>query len=602
MANERMVRIGGMSGFWGDSAEGPRQMILGGRVDYIIGDYLAEITMSLLARAREKKPDMGYAPDLLNYVIVPYARELASRKIKVVVNAGGVNPLACKDAVEAELARQGVSLKVAAVTGDDALPMTEELRAAGVKEMWTGAPLPSHLISSNAYLGAFPIAAALSAGADIVITGRCVDSALVLGPLMHEFGWAADDYDVLAGGSMAGHLIECGPQATGGVFTDWRLAADGWADIGYPIAECYPDGRFVITKPEGTGGLVSWGTVAEQCSYEIGDPGHYVLADVVCDVSKVQIRQVGPDRVEVSGIRGTAPTSTYKVSATFADGYRSIATLFVKGIDAVDKARHMGAALLERSRRLAIAAGLGDFDEESVEVLGAEDTYGPHATMGANREVILKIGAKHRERKALEIFSREIAPASTIMAQGTAGIMGGRPSVQPVVRLFSLLIEKHLLKPAYHIDGKTVPVEVRTDGQRTVGRTPDVEVEGAVPAEANVEVPLISIAYGRSGDKGDVSNIAIIGRHRAFMPIILEQVTAEAMAGYLAHVARGEVRRYPWPGLNGANFLLEEALGGGGVASLRYDPQGKAHAQMMMQFPVRVPSAWVRGGEVLAPD
>jgi hypothetical protein len=304
----RAVRIGCGAGFWGDSAEGPAQLVRAGNLDYLVMDYLAEITMSLLARAKAKRPEAGYATDFVEAVMKPLLPELARQGIKVVTNAGGVNAPACKAALEAAIAAAGLSLKVAAVSGDDLLARVDELRAADIREMDSGTPLPAKPWSINAYLGAAPIAAALAAGADIVVTGRCVDSALALGPLMHEFHWAPDHYDALAAGSLVGHLIECGTQCTGGLFTDWR-EVPGWEDMGFPIAECFADGSCVITKPANTGGLVNSATVAEQVVYEIGDPTRYLLPDVTCDFSQVRLRDDGPQRVRVSGARGLPPSA-----------------------------------------------------------------------------------------------------------------------------------------------------------------------------------------------------------------------------------------------------------------------------------------------------
>lgn len=600
--SDKIVRLGGASGFWGDTPEGARQLVKSGEVDYLIMDYLAEITMSLLARAKAKSPDAGYPPDFVNQVIAPFAKEIAERKIKIVANAGGVNPLACRDAVAAALAAQGVNLKVAAVVGDDVFPLVDALRDEGVKELQSGAPLPKTIVSANAYIGAFPIAAALAAGADIVVTGRAADSALALGPLIHEFGWKPNDFDRLAAGTMAGHVIECGPQATGGIFTDWREVAEGWADIGFPIAECRADGSFIVTKPANTGGLVSTRTVAEQVTYETGDPANYILPDVNCDLTEVRLEQAGLNRVRVTGIRGKAPTPTYKVSATYPDGHRSIATLMVNGIDAAEKAQAMGEAILKRTRNIFAREGLGDYSDTSIEALGAEATYGPHGRAHGVREVILKVGVRHQDKRAVEIFTREIAPAATGMGQGISGFAGGRPSVQPVLRLYSFLLDKSRVPLAIDIDGKRTSVSVLTEGQAVAQRASEpAEARPAGGGDADmVEVPLVAVAHGRSGDKGDMSNISVLARHPDFLPEITRQLTADAVARYMAHVLAGPVERYAWPGLHGFNFLLHHSLGGGGVGSLRYDPQGKAHAQMLMDFPIKVPRRWVEEGRVVA--
>ena len=300
---EKIVRIGGASGFWGDSRVAAPQLVRSGRIDYLVFDYLAETTMAILVGARAKQPELGYATDFVDVAMRSVLGELAARRIRVVSNAGGIHPRACVAALEAMIAAEGLALKVAVVEGDDVSAQVATLAAAGTRDMERGDALPERVLSANAYLGATPIAAALAAGADIVVTGRVVDSALALGPLVHEFGWGASDHDLLAAGSLVGHIIECGCQATGGLFTDWEAVPD-WANIGYPIAECRADGTFRITKPDGTGGLIARGAVAEQLLYEIGDPGAYVLPDVVCDFRQVTIEQDGVDHVRVAGARG----------------------------------------------------------------------------------------------------------------------------------------------------------------------------------------------------------------------------------------------------------------------------------------------------------
>jgi len=317
--NDRIVRIGGASGFWGDSAEAAPQLVKSGNLDYLTFDYLAELTMSILSRARAQDPAAGYARDFVEVAMASVLREVVDKGIKVLSNAGGVNPRACAEALQRLAQAQGLVLKIAVVEGDDALSRLDEFRAEDVRDIHSGQPLPARVMSANAYLGALPIVEALQQGAQVVITGRCVDSALPLAALMHEFGWSAQEYDLLAAGSLAGHLIECGPQATGGLFTDWEMV-EGWDNIGYPIIECSADGSFVLTKPAGTGGLVSPATVGEQMLYEIGDPADYQLPDVRCDFTAVRMTAVGPDRVLVEGARGQAPSPSYKVSATYVDG------------------------------------------------------------------------------------------------------------------------------------------------------------------------------------------------------------------------------------------------------------------------------------------
>ncbi|SMF04566.1 Protein of unknown function [Tistlia consotensis] len=595
-----LLRIGGGAGFWGDSPEGPAQLVRSGGIDVLLLDYLAEITLSIMARMKARRPEAGYATDFVDLVMAPLAREIAARGIKVVTNAGGVNPEACRDALQRVLDEAGVSLKIALVRGDDLSGETERLRALGVREMFTGAALPERLASVNAYLGAFPIARALAAGADVVITGRCVDSALALGPLIEAFGWGERDYDRLAAGSLAGHLIECSTQATGGIFTDWRTV-EGWDRMGYPIAECRADGGFELTKPAGTGGLVAPATVAEQLVYEIGDPAAYLLPDVACDFSAVRLEQAGPDRVRVSGARGRPPTGRYKVSATWPDGYRAAVTMMIGGREAAAKARRVAEAILARVRRQFAEAGFGDFAETLVEVLGAESTYGPNARVRAPREVVLKLAVRHPRKEALQLFAREIYPAASAMAQGLTGFAGGRPEPQPVIRLFSFLIDRAEVPAEVLLEGRTIAVEAGLDA---AGAPPAEPAASPAPAPSLQgpwrSLPLIAIAHGRSGDKGDLANIGVIARRPEFLPAVRRSVTPEVVAAWLGHLLQGPVERFDWPGIDGVNLVLHRALGGGGVASLRHDPQGKALAQMLLDLPVEVPAAWLEAGGPLA--
>ncbi|WP_341915187.1 acyclic terpene utilization AtuA family protein [Ferrovibrio terrae] len=588
----KTIRIGGASAFWGDSMVAAPQLLAQGEVDYLIFDYLAEITMSIMARIRAKDPAQGYATDFVTVTMKRLLPDLARRKVKVVANAGGVNPAACAAAIRAMIAEAGLSLKVGVVLGDDLLPQIEILKSR-LEPMEADAEMPARFMSANAYLGAAPIAAALKAGADIVITGRCVDSALCLGPLLHEFGWSLEDFDRLAGGSLAGHIIECGAQASGGLFTDWREVPD-WDNIGYPIAEIAEDGSFIVSKPRGTGGLVSFGTVAEQLVYEIGDPACYRLPDVTCDFSAVKIEDLGDNRVRVSHAKGRPPSDRYKVSATYLDGFRAVAHMTIGGIDAREKAERSAEAILKRTRNIFAMMKLGDYRATSIEILGSEAMYGPQASAGAraSREVVMKLAVSHAEKTALEIFAREIAPAGTSFSPGTTGFFGGRPSPQPVVRLYSCFIAKATLPLSLDTDGHAQPFETPLIAGNTDGPAAGQPNLTALPAGSRKTVPLVRLAYARSGDKGNDSNIGVIARKPEYLPAIRAALTVEAVAGWFAHLVEGPVERFEWPGINGLNFLLHQALGGGGIASLRNDPQGKAFAQMLLDFPVPVPVDW----------
>ncbi|MCU4504883.1 DUF1446 domain-containing protein [Acinetobacter sp. WU_MDCI_Abxe161] len=589
--DKRVVKIGCASGFWGDTNTAAFQLVHLADINYVVFDYLSEITMSIMAKAKMVEPKHGYALDFVSRVMAPLLKKIAEKKIKVISNAGGVNPLACRDALQKIIKEYGLDLRVAVVLGDDLLAQHEQLKQQNIREMFSGEALPDQVASSNAYLGAVAIRDALDLGADIVITGRVVDSAVVLAPLLHEYQWSLDDYDKLAQGSLAGHVIECGAQCTGGNFTDWQLV-QGFDNMGFPVVEVSEDGSFVVTKPQGTGGLVSPATVAEQIVYEIGNPQAYLLPDVIADFSQVHLEQVGEHRVRVTGAKGQAPTAQYKVSATYPDGYRVLVSFLIAGREAPQKAQVIADAILNKCERVLAMRSVPPFSEKSVEILGIESTYGGHAQALNSREVVVKIAVKHMFKEACMFFASEIAQASTGMAPALAGIVGGRPKASPVIKLFSFLIDKNLVNVEIDFEGKRYPVEVP---QRiSTEQLPTLTAgENAVYQGDEIEVPLIEIAHARSGDKGNHSNIGVIARKAEYLPWIRAALTEQAVASYMQHVLdaeKGRVIRYELPGLNALNFMLENALGGGGVASLRIDPQGKAFAQQLLDMPVKVPA------------
>jgi hypothetical protein len=569
------------------------QLLRAGALDYLVLDYLAEITMSVLAGLRAKHPDEGYAREFTDWVWARNLELIAGSGVRLVTNAGGVNPFACRKRLSELATRAGLKFRIAVVAGDDLMPELPALCAAAPREMYSGQPFPrlDSVKSVNAYLGAFGIARALASGAQVVITGRVVDSALALGPLVHEFGWDRADYDRLAAGTLVGHILECGAQATGGLFTDWESVPD-WAHIGYPIAECSADGSFVLTKPEGTGGLCTPATVGEQLVYEIGDPQAYVVPDVVCDFSQVQMRQEGPERVRVCGARGYPPTDTYKVCLTFEDGLRLIALIPVLGRQAAAKALRVAQALIERTNEILENDGLAPFRAWQTDVLGAECTYGRWARTRQSREVVARISVEHDDRRALELLQREWSSPFTSMAAGSTSWYGNQPRITRIVRLFSFLRSKNGCPMHVDMDGVAMPVDVTPlhRFESSLIRRPEA---GADPdsVEDYRCVPLIDLAWARSGDKGDNFNVGVLARDPRFLPFIRKALTPEAVHDFLAHEfagSSGYVERFDLPGVHGLNFLFHKALGGGGAASMRTDMLAKGKAQQLLEFPVPV--------------
>ncbi len=597
LAEASAIRIGGASGYWGESDMAVPQFLRAGELDYIVFDYLAEITMSIMARARARDASRGYATDFVTAVVGPNLEEIARQGVKLVSNAGGVNPRACGEAVRALIDEAGLDLKVAVIEGDDLLARAKELAARGYSEMFSGEafPEPGRLASVNAYLGAFPIAQALGQGADIVITGRCVDSAVTLGACIHEFGWEQADWDQLAGGSLAGHIIECGPQASGGNFTDWRDVADTLEEVGYPIAEITADGAFHVTKPQDTGGQVSVGTVAEQMLYEIGDPQAYLLPDVTCDFSEVEITADGPNRVFVSGARGRPAPASYKVSATYADGFRAGTVMFFYGEEAGEKARAFADSAIARARAKLRRMNAQDFSETLVELIGDESVYGKFGRADPSRSVAVKVAAKHEDQRAAGVLLKELSGLGLAAPPGLSGFAGGRSAPSPVLRLFSFALPSDEVPVSIDFGGGPEALslpEMGADGERD---RESVQTPARPDIEDPVEVTLIRLAWARSGDKGNKANIGVIPRRKDYAPYIWAALSEAAVEKRFAHFLNGGVERFFMPGTGAINFLLHDVLGGGGVASLRNDPQGKGYSQILLQAPIPVPRALAEG-------
>ncbi|MFT5051865.1 MAG: hypothetical protein ACI8QZ_003294 [Chlamydiales bacterium] len=449
MPRKDKVLVANGQGFWGDSILGPVRLVNEGPLDYLTLDYLAEVTMSIMQKLKSRKPDMGYATDFVQLIdrILP---QIVEKDIRVVANAGGVNPHACKDAILKVIKKHGISgVKVAIVEGDDILEDLDDLMSKGEKfsNMDTGEPLSTvrdSVTSANVYLGAFPIAEALDQGARIVITGRGTDPGLVLGPLIHEFGWGVDDLDKLASGTVAGHIVECGAQCTGGNYTDWRKIPD-MARIGYPIVEASADGSFVVTKHEGTGGLVDVSTVTHQLAYEMGDPTNYITPDVCADFTSFNLEQVGENRVAVTGTKGAPRTPTYKVSLSYHDGWKALGQLTVCGPDALAKAELCSDIVWERLQSDGFEYGT---EERLIEYVGANVCHEGIEVEGAAEptEVVLRLGTKGPNKEKVNRFGMELVPLVTSGPPGVTGFAGGRPKATEIIGFWPALVRQDLIE------------------------------------------------------------------------------------------------------------------------------------------------------------
>ena len=586
---KKSIRIGCASGFYGDSQLSARQLVDKGDIDYLVFDYLAEITMAILARARSRDDNLGFAIDFVTVAMKDVLADCAAKGIKVVANAGGVNVPACIKALEQLCADQNLSLRIGGVYGDNLMGRAD-LPVADMSENQTGEALPAKPASMNAYLGARPIADALAAGADVVVTGRVVDSAVMLGPLIHEFGWAEDDYDKLAQGSLCGHVIECGAQCTGGNYTDWHTVPD-FSDISYPVADVSADGGFVIGIPRDTGGLATLGSVGEQILYELGDPANYLLPDVSCDFSHVQLEQLAENQVRISGARGRAPGDKYKVCATWRDGFQIKGSVMIGGLRALDKARTDMEAWIKRVRRHYAANNIADFRAVDLEYFGVEHTYGPHANpaLQLTREVVAKFGLHHDDPAALQFAANEMVYLGTSGVPGFYGLGGGRSRPGGLMRVHSTLIDKALVPVTVQAGSESIADKTYlTAGSESTAKV-KMSVTDVEPSAETTQVSLETLAFARSGDKGNNANIGVMARRSEYLPYLHEQLTAQAVEDYFAHLVQGEVERFELPGFGAFNFFMTEALGGGGTASVRTDAQGKSMAQQLLSLPITVP-------------
>lgn len=589
---KKSVRIGNSSGFWGDEPMAMSRQVLTGKLDYLTADYLAEVSMSILAKQQMRIPELGYVPDFLDHVRLA-ADGLKGNFPKIITNAGGNNPLACAVATQKLLMELGLSKLVMAVTGDNLMPLITELNPEEkFTNLETGedfSKISKLMVAANVYTSSEGIYKALQMGADVVITGRASDSALTIGPLIYEMGWAPDDWDKIAAAMVAGHVIECGAQACGGNYTDWEKVQN-WTKIGYPIIEMQEDGSFLVSKGEGTGGLVNQWTVKEQLVYEIGDPMSYIGPDVVADLSQAKVVDCGSDLVRVSNIMGKPAPRRWKVSMAYKDGYKAVGQVVVGGLDAYKKAKLIEEIFWERI--------LFSFEKKASNYIGADALGNALAAKGGN-EVLLQFVAYDPDQSKLDIFCKEIAGLILAGPQGMAA-HGGRPKIQEVLSYWPCLIGREKVKQqVWKIEDNGTSRELQGFvSEPCVLKEhklpePQLAFKGnfnlLTPGGEKVEVRMKDLCLARSGDKGNSANLGVLARSKQIYTYLKTRLGSDIIRKWLGDLCEGEIERYEIEGLMGFNFLLGKALDGGGTRSARLDPQGKMLAAAFLSQKVYVP-------------
>lgn len=583
----KKIRIGNASGFWGDSSEAMIQQVQHGKLDYLVLDYLAELAMSILQKQQNKNPDLGYVTDFINHFL-PVASLIKEKKIKILTNGGGNNPLACGQALQSACEKLGVSLNIVVVEGDRIIDdvknwYPEKANFSNFETNESFENVLPKLQSANVYIGTPALVKALEMGADIVIAGRATDSSLAIAPMVYEFSWKWNQWDLLASGMIAGHVIECGAQATGGNFTDWEKITD-WGNYGYPLIEISENGEFLVTKPENTGGIVSIHTVQEQLLYEIGDPHNYMSPDVISDVTNVALTQVQENVVKVSGVKGKASPPTYKVSMAYDDGYKAVGEIIISGGDVIEKASVFSEIFW---KRLNI-----DFDRKNVEMIGYNACHQSMVEYNTANEILLRFYAYDKDKSKLNRFSAMIATLILSGPQGVA-VVGGRPRVQQVMAYWACLLSKKLLTITCQTIGKEDKQEVNciTGFDQNL---PKEENKSLIKEQISIEsnftiVKLKTLCLARSGDKGNTSNIGVIARNEVIYDFLNEFLTANQVKKWFSDLCKGEVIRYDIPKLQSFNFMLLDSLDGGGTKALRIDAQGKTFAAALLNQSIKVP-------------
>ncbi len=593
----RTIRIGNAGGYWGDDPGALKRQIEGGPLDYVTIDYLAEITMSILQSQKVRNPEMGYAGDFLAQMreCLPL---MVEKNVRVITNAGGINPLGLGRKIRELALELGLSIKVGVVDGDDILHRLDALQADGdpMDNMETGAPLApvkNQVTAANVYLGAEPVVRALDADCLVIVTGRVTDTGITLAPMIHEFGWDDDDWDRLAAGIVAGHIIECGTQASGGNLTDWREVPD-LATVGYPIVEMGEDGVFEVTKHKGTGGLVSLKTVKEQLVYEMGDPQMYISPDVIARFDTIKLEQVGPNRVRVSGVKGEPRPVMFKVSMAYDDGWKAGGTILICGPEADQKAEAAAKIFWKR---------LGHrYEEKHDSVVGSGSIWPESLDRYETSEVLLRLGVRDHDRAKVEEFG-VLLPTLILSGPSGMAVMGGRPKPGRVVAYWPALIrrsnvESRVVVIAPSGNEATMTVTFVDEAPPRIHMSAPVERRPRVKSwsKRTRRTKLRTLAFARSGDKGDTCNVGLLARSPEIYDWLRETLTPPVVKRFFTGIVKGKVTRHELHNLNALNFLMERSLGGGGTVSLMLDPQGKTLSQALLEMEVDAPVAIIPKG------
>lgn len=586
------IKIGNAGGFWGDDKTAISRQLVGGDLDYITIDYLAEITMSILRKQQLKNPELGYVTDFVQQ-IDQYAQQIADKNVKIIANAGGINPRECAKQVLEKLANQNIKIKVAIVEGDNIIDNINNLQdETPLKNMETGElfeSIKNKVQSANVYLGVLPVVKALESGAQIVIAGRVTDTSITLAPMMYEFGWKTNEWDKLASGIVAGHIVECGAQASGGNFTDWQKVKE-WDNIGYPVVEVHKNGNFTVTKHKNSGGLISTDTIKEQILYEMGNPKSYISPDVIADFSSIKLEAEGENRVKVKGIKGKPATHFYKVSIAYNDGYKSSGSIIVSAPNAFEKAKIFKDIFWKR-------VGL-NYEKTNTEFVGYNASHKFLSKENTPNEILVKFDVYDFNRDKIAIFAQNIAPLILSGPPGVA-VTGGRPRIQSVMTYWPALLPKKLITPSVLLFDFNGNIEKQFNVESTTGfeeeqpqpmqKTTDRNTPFSEWSTKHKTVRFEQICLARSGDKGDTVNIGVIARSDALYEFLHYYLTAKKMREMFISLCKGEVTRYELNNLKALNFLLTKSLDGGGTKSLMLDAQGKTFAQALLNQEVDIP-------------